>query len=71
MSNYNPDSINAVLSRIEEKLETIGSDIKESKKATAAIEKRVSVLEYFKYYLVGFAAFFAISFDWAKDIFRK
>jgi hypothetical protein len=70
-SNYNPDSINAVLSRIEQKLEDIQDSLKETKDTNKNLEKRVSILENFKYYLVGFAAFFVVSIDWAKDLFRK
>ncbi len=68
-SNYNPDSINAVLSRIEQKLEDISTEIKEIKTSENSLEKRINILENFKFYLLGFAAFFILSVDYVRNLF--
>jgi hypothetical protein len=68
-SNYNPDSINAVLSRIEQKLEDISTEIKEIKTSENSLEKRINILENFKYYLLGFAAFFILSVEYIRNLF--
>jgi len=70
-SNYNPDSVNAVLSRIETKLEDISNELKDIKKTNSRLEGRVSLLEQFKYYLIGFSAFFVISIEFLRDFFKK
>ena len=70
-SNYNPDSVNAVLSRIETKLEDISSELKDIKKTNSRLENRVSLLEQFKYYLIGFSAFFVIGIEFLRDFFKK
>ena len=70
-SNYNPDSVNAVLSRIETKLEDISIQLKDIKKTNSRLEGRVSLLEQFKYYLVGVAAFFILGIDYLRDFFKK
>lgn len=70
-TNYNPDSVNAVLSRIETKLEDISSELKEIKKSNSTLEKRTSTLEQFKYYLVGVAAFFILSIDYVRELFKR
>jgi|TARA_R110000787_G_scaffold103110_1_gene209441 hypothetical protein len=70
-SNYNPDSVNAVLSRIETKLEDISSELKDIKKTNSRLEGRVSLLEQFKYYLIGFSAFFVIGIEFLRDFFKK
>ena len=38
-ANYNPDNVNAVLSRIETKLEDISGELKEIKKSNSTLEK--------------------------------
>ncbi len=68
-SNYNPDSVNAVLSRIEQKLEDISTEIKEIKTSENSLEKRINILENFKYYLLGFAAFFILSVEYLRNLF--
>jgi len=68
-SNYNPDSVNAVLSRIEQKLEDISTEIKEIKTSENSLEKRINILENFKYYLLGFAAFFMLSVEYVRNLF--
>jgi len=68
-SNYNPDSVNAVLSRIEQKLEDISTEIKEIKTSENSLEKRINILENFKYYLLGFAAFFILSVEYVRNLF--
>lgn len=70
-SNYNPDSVNAVLSRIETKLEDISIQLKDIKKTNSRLEGRVSLLEQFKYYLVGVAAFFILGIDYLRDFFKR
>jgi hypothetical protein len=54
--DYNNNSYDAVLSRMEQKLDTISDNIQDIKKGHADLDKRVSGLEYFKYYLTGMVA---------------
>ena len=53
---YNNNSYDAVLSRMEQKLDTIAESIEDIKKGHGELEKRVAGLEYFKYYLAGIVA---------------
>jgi archaellum component FlaC len=53
---YNNNSYDAVLSRMEQKLDTIAENIDNIKKGQKDLESRVSGLEYFKYYLAGIVA---------------
>lgn len=53
---YNNNSYDAVLSRMEQKLDTIVENIDNIKKGQKDLETRVSGLEYFKYYLAGIVA---------------
>jgi hypothetical protein len=53
---YNNNSYDAVLSRMEQKLDTIAENIDNIKKGQKDLEMRVSGLEYFKYYLAGIVA---------------
>ena len=53
---YNNNSYDAVLSRMEQKLDTIAENIDNIKKGQKDLETRVSGLEYFKYYLAGIVA---------------
>jgi hypothetical protein len=53
---YNNNSYDAVLSRMEQKLDTIAENIDDIKKGHSDLEKRVAGLEYFKYYLAGIVA---------------
>jgi hypothetical protein len=53
---YNNNSYDAVLSRMEQKLDTIAENIDNIKKSQKDLESRVSGLEYFKYYLAGIVA---------------
>jgi len=53
---YNNNSYDAVLSRMEQKLDTIAENIDDIKKGQKDLETRVSGLEYFKYYLAGIVA---------------
>ena len=53
---YNNNSYDAVLSRMEQKLDTIAENIDDIKKGHKDLEKRVAGLEYFKYYLAGIVA---------------
>ena len=54
--HYNNNSYDAVLSRMEQKLDTIAENIDNIKKGQKDLEMRVSGLEYFKYYLAGIVA---------------
>ncbi len=53
---YNNNSYDAVLSRMEQKLDTIAENINNIKQSQKDLEARVSGLEYFKYYLAGIVA---------------
>lgn len=53
---YNDNSYDAVLSRMEQKLDTIAENIDNIKQSQKDLESRVSGLEYFKYYLAGIVA---------------
>jgi hypothetical protein len=53
---YNNKSYDAVLSRMEQKLDTIAENIDNIKKGQKDLETRVAGLEYFKYYLAGIVA---------------
>ena len=53
---YNNNSYDAVLSRMEQKLDTIAENIDNIKQSQKDLETRVSGLEYFKYYLAGIVA---------------
>jgi hypothetical protein len=57
---YNNNSYDAVLSRMEQKLDTIAENIDNIKKSQKDLESRVSGLEYFKYYLTGMMAIITI-----------
>lgn len=70
-ANYNPDSVNAVLSRMETKLDQINTTLTEAKQEDAALKKRIAALENFKYYLLGLSAFVIVGIEWVKDIFPK
>lgn len=50
---YNPESHNAMFARIEQKLDSIQESIKEEKVETSKLAVRVSVLEQFRFYLLG------------------
>jgi hypothetical protein len=53
---YSQNSYDAVLSRMEQKLDTISDNIQDIKKSHKDLETRVAGLEYFKYYLAGIVA---------------
>ena len=53
---YRENSYDAVLSRVEAKLDKISSDIVELKDSNKEVEKRIAALEFFKYYLAGIVA---------------
>ena len=53
---YENNSYDAVLSRMEQKLDTISDNIEDIKKSHKDLETRVAGLEYFKYYLAGIVA---------------
>ena len=53
---YSQNSYDAVLSRMEQKLDTISDNIDDIKKSHKDLETRVAGLQYFKYYLAGIVA---------------
>lgn len=78
--NYDPDSINAVLSRIETlqkqdsiKLEAISQRLKSGDERMDKHDERIQKLERWKYYVAGFAAAvgFALSLGWEWFTGRK
>ena len=56
---YNPESHNAVFARMEQKLDSIQESVKEIKTDNAKLVDRVSALEHFKFYLIGFTSIIA------------
>lgn len=64
---YNNNSYDAVLSRMEQKLDSIAENIDEIKKGHKELEKRVGGLEYFKYYLAGIVAAVTIGANYLID----
>ena len=62
--NYNRDSHDAVFARIEQKLEDISSDIKDIKKTNFHLEKRVGILENYKYYFTAIVACCTVGVTW-------
>ena len=62
--SYNPDSYNAVFARIEQKLDDVSSDIKEIKKLNFHLEKRVGILENYKYYFSAIIATVTVAVTW-------
>lgn len=62
--SYNPDSYNAVFARIEQKLDDVSSDIKEIKRLNFHLEKRVGVLENYKYYFSAIIATATVVATW-------
>ena len=57
---YENNSYDAVLSRMEQKLDTIVENVDGIKKNHEDLDKRVSNLEFFKYYLTGMMAIITI-----------
>jgi len=57
---YSQNSYDAVLSRMEQKLDTIVENVDGIKKSHTDLDKRVSNLEFFKYYLTGMMAIITI-----------
>jgi len=62
--NYNPESYNAMFARIEQKLDDVSSDVKEIKQMNLEVEKRVGVLENYKYYFSAIIASFTVAASW-------
>lgn len=64
---YSQNSYDAVLSRMEQKLDTISDNIDDIKKSHKDLENRVAGLEYFKYYLAGIVAAFTIGANYLMN----
>jgi uncharacterized protein YukE len=64
---YSQNSYDAVLSRMEQKLDTISDNIEDIKKSHKDLENRVAGLEYFKYYLAGIVAAFTIGANYLMN----
>jgi len=67
---YENNSYDAVLSRMEQKLDTISDNINDIKKNHADLDKRVSGLEFFKYYLTGMVAVTTIGANYLINKFK-
>lgn len=67
---YKPDSYDAVLSRMEAKLDVITADLKDIKENHKTLEKRISILENFKYYLMGMVAIVTIGAEYLFNKFK-
>lgn len=67
---YRQNSYDAVLSRMEQKLDTIAQNIDEIKKSHKDLETRVSGLEYFKYYLAGIVAVVSVIANYLLNKFK-
>lgn len=64
---YSQNSYDAVLSRMEQKLDTISDNIQDIKKSHKDLETRVAGLEYFKYYLAGIVAAVSIGANYLMN----
>ena len=64
---YSQNSYDAVLTRMEQKLDTISDNIEDIKKSHKDLENRVAGLEYFKYYLAGIVAAFTIGANYLMN----
>ncbi len=64
---YSQNSYDAVLSRMEQKLDTISDNIQDIKKSHKDLENRVAGLEYFKYYLAGIVAAFTVGANYLMN----
>ena len=67
---YNNNSYDAVLSRMEQKLDTIAENIHDIKKSQTDLDKRVSGLEFFKYYLTGIVAVLTVGANYLMSKFK-
>ena len=68
---YRQNSYDAVLSRMEAKLDKISSDLVEVKESGKEIEKRVVALEFFRYYLAGIVAAVSVVGGYISAKFTK
>ena len=68
---YRQNSYDAVLSRMEAKLDKISSDLIEVKESGKEIEKRVVALEFFRYYLAGIVATVSVIGGYISAKFTK
>jgi len=67
---YKPDSYDAMLSRMEAKLDGITADLKDIKENHKTLENRISILENFKYYLMGMVAIATIGAEYLFNKFK-
>ena len=67
---YSQNSYDAVLSRMEQKLDAIAENVDDIKKNHADLDKRVSGLEFFKYYLTGMVAVATIGANYLINKFK-
>jgi len=56
LPTHNPNSYDSVLSRLEQKIDNIATDVSEIKFSNTDLVKRVTVLEGFKLYIAGVVA---------------
>jgi len=56
LPTHNPNSYDSVLSRLEQKIDNIATDVSEIKFSNTDLIKRVTVLEGFKLYIAGVVA---------------
>ena len=68
---YSQNSYDAVLSRMEQKLDTISDNINDIKKNHTDLDKRVSGLEFFKYYFTGMVAVATIGANYLINHFKS
>ncbi len=73
MSNdhYNPNSIDAVLARMEARQIDNSTKLDAITDATEKQADRISVLENFKYKLIGAAIFAGVVVEWIKDLLHS
>ena len=68
---YNENSYDAVLARIDQKLGVIQADVSEMKASQDTVIGRVSKLENFRYYLMGAIAVFSLGFHYIISKFKN
>jgi hypothetical protein len=69
-NEYNKNSYDAVLARIDEKLDNIQTNLGEIKGSHESMAARVSKLENFRYYLLGSIAVISFGFNYIVSKFK-